>query len=124
MCNFLYGKHVSIPIANITENDFESLYFDESFCQNFKGKLFEICRDVKTEKIAFENFRKELLFILFNVGIIGVKKPDKPLLFYYDPIEIVTKEDFKIGVKISTHKALYSYFKTNTREQLENAYTS
>ena len=118
ICNFLNGTNNNRPVESITESHFESVYFSEGFCQNFKGRLLDICLDVKDEKIPFIEFKMEVLFILYHVGIIGVKlSSQKALCFYYDQIEIVRKEDFLPTAKISVHKALYSYFKVNTREQ-------
>lgn len=124
ICSFLNGINNNKEIESLTEDNFENLYLIDGFQNNFKGRLFEICNNVKDEKISFEQFRMELLFILFQVGVIGIKIPDRQLLFYYDQDVVVRKEDFKKGAKFSVHKALYSYFKVNTREQEDDRFSN
>ncbi len=117
ICNFLNGTHINRPIDSVLENSFEFVYLKDGFQNQFKGKLFDICNEYKNDKLSFEEFRKELFFILFLVGIIGIKMPDKSLCFYYDKLETFGKEDFTTPAKFSVHKALFSYFKVNNREQ-------
>lgn len=119
ICSFLNGTNNNREVESLSVDSFENLYLVDGYENNFKGRLFEICDGVKQDKISFEQFRMELLFILYQVGVIGIKFPDRQLLFYYDRELVIKKEDFKQGVKFSVHKALYSYFKVNAREQEE-----
>lgn len=121
ICSFLYAIHNGFNIINIKEDKFAEIIVEPTYIDNFKGELFEIChkwRSSNTKPSDFKDFISELLFILFRIGVIGIKKkPQEPVCFYYNKTINVTPIDFDSNVKIYVHKSLYSYFKINVKEQ-------
>jgi hypothetical protein len=117
-CNFLIGMHNGFNVMNVKEEPFVNIYLEKDYINNFKGELLDLCKKWKIDKIDFKNFIKELLFILYRIGIIGVKlRPDTPIQFFYHKGFAISPNDFVADTKIYVHKALYSVFKINTKEQ-------
>ena len=97
------------------------MLIEADYINSFKGELYDACfkwRQAKSDLTNFRIFLSEILFILYRIGIIGIKRrPDSPLEFYYNELHPTTKSDFDINAKIYIHKALYSVLKINVKEQ-------
>ena len=122
ICSFLNGITNGFKLKSLNEDHFTEIYCEENINQRFKGVLFEIINSWKTDKIKFAVFIKRILFILYHIGIIGIKKgPTFSTAFFYDDI-MITKEDISNNNKFYVHPSLFSYFKINTMEQLPEHY--
>lgn len=118
ICKFLNGMHNAFKLRSINENSFEDIYFDENIESTYKGSLLELVDSWKKDQIKFTVFTKRIIFLLYHIGIIGVKKgPTFTTAFYYDDISI-TKEDISNNNTYYIHPSLFSHFKINTMEQL------
>jgi hypothetical protein len=114
---FLHAKYNGFKIKNIKEDEFESVYFDENYLDNYRGDLLEAVRKWKTDEYKFTSFLKDIIYILYYIGIIGIKKSASyHTCFFYDKELILTKNDITNDCKIYVHKAFYSVFKINTKE--------
>jgi GTPase SAR1 family protein len=123
ICQFLIGVHNGVNVKNIKEDSFSDLYLSEDFLDNFKGRLREISEDWRLDAISFDTFRKHLLYILYRIGIIGIKRTsENSVQYYYDELQIIDHNDFANDAKIYVHKSLYSYFKVNVKAQEIDVY--
>ncbi|QMU29762.1 hypothetical protein HUW48_17800 [Adhaeribacter radiodurans] len=114
--SFLIGKYNGFRIQNLKEDDFYDVYCEEDYSNIFKGDLLNILVSWKINKIKFKNFIKEFLYIMFRVGVIGIKKSaTEPIRFFYNNDIPVASADFAPEVRIYVHKALYSALKINVK---------
>ena len=120
-CKFLIGIHNGFNFYNIKEEMFAEIIVENDFCEHFKGELKAIAikwKNSKGKPDDFKDFLRELLYILYRIGIIGVKRgPSYPLQFFYDKEPPITSNDFDNNTKIYVHKSLYSALKINVKEQ-------
>ena len=102
---FLKGMHSNFRLINLDLNKF----YDAYFSNNFKGEVKELFEKVRTEKIPEKTFVRDIIFILFKIGVVGLKKsPSEPILFFYDrAVNIVSAQEIKPDFKIYIHKAFY-----------------
>ncbi|MEQ9467872.1 MAG: hypothetical protein RLN88_10710 [Ekhidna sp.] len=115
---FLNGISDGFRLKSLNENHFENIYLEIDADYNFRGSLKKVVEEWKNDEIKFVVFLKRILFILYHIGIVGIKKgPTFPTSFYYDEITI-RKEDISNNNKFYVHPSLYSHFKVNTMEQL------
>ncbi|WP_258100190.1 P-loop ATPase, Sll1717 family [Marinoscillum pacificum] len=116
--SFLNGINNGFRLKSLHEDQFEELYLEVDTSKHFKGGLEAAINDWKSDKIKFIVFAKRLIYILYHIGIIGVKKgPTFSTAFFYDELEI-TRMDISNNNKFYVHPSLYSHFKVNTMEQL------
>jgi hypothetical protein len=119
VCGFLRGIHNGFKLKSVSENAFTELYVENLDSSILKGELLLAVKDWKNDTINFIAFEKKLIFILYRIGILGVKKsPDYPTAFYYTKEVIIEKSDISNNCKFYVHPALYSIFKINVLEQL------
>lgn len=118
VCGFLRGISNGFKLKSVSENMFAELYVEDQH-NIFKGELLEALNDWKRNSINFIGFQKKLMYILFRIGILGVKKsPDFPTAFYFTKEVIIEKSDISNNCKFYVHPALYSIFKINVMDQL------
>jgi len=118
ICRFLNGISEGFRLKSINENQFTDVYCDDEFEKNYRGVLRAAVSEWRLEKIKFTIFIKRVIYLLYHIGILGVKKgPSYPVAFYYDDISI-TREDISNNNRFYVHPSLYSYFKVNTIDQL------
>jgi hypothetical protein len=118
---FLFGIHNGFNVYNIKEDSFADVLLDNELLYSVKGELkgiIEKWRSSGTNLNDFKEFLKELLFIFFRIGIIGIKrKPELPIEYFYNYDASIDSSDFNQNVKIYVHKALFSALKINSKEQ-------
>ncbi|MFD2784908.1 P-loop ATPase, Sll1717 family [Hymenobacter rubripertinctus] len=121
-CDFLIGMYNGFRIKNIDEERFYSLYTDESYEKSFKGELYRITHLWRLNKMRYSTFVSELSYILYTVGIIGIKKSSKhSIYFFYNSDEDISISDFNSEARLYVHKAFYSVLKINVKA-LEDTY--
>lgn len=115
-CEFLTGIYDGFKIRNVDEERFYNLYTDESYEKSFKGELYRITHLWRNGKLKYINFISSLMYILYNIGVIGIKKsPKHSMCFFYNEEEEITQSDFVPEAKIYVHQAFYSVLKINVK---------
>ncbi len=118
ICRFLNGIMDGFRLKSINEVSFTDVYCDDDYQKQYRGVLCEAVKSWRESKINFNGFFKKIVFLLYHIGILGIKKgPTFPVVFFYDEISI-QREDISNNNKYYVHPSLYSYFKVNTMEQL------
>lgn len=119
ICLFLNGINNGFSLKSVNQDSFDDVYLDESNELLLKGELLFHTKSWQNNKINFSSYLKKVLYILYRIGIIGVKKgPKYRTAFYYDTDVIISKNDISNNCKFYVHPALFSFFKVNTIEQL------
>jgi hypothetical protein len=119
ICDFLRGINNGFKIKSVNENLFTEIYCDDEIHKNLNGELKIALMDWKNDKINFTSFLKKLLYILYRIGVIGVKKgPSFPIMYYYSKEVLIERNDISNNSRFYVHPSLYSFFKVNTLEQL------
>jgi len=120
---FLYGKYNGFRLRNIKEDEFTNIYFIEKPEERFKGELLSSILRWRNDESKFIVFLKEIIYILYFIGILGIKKSaNYPVSFFYDKEVDITPNDINNDCKIYVHKAFYSVLKINVKEMEENEY--
>ncbi|MES2378141.1 MAG: hypothetical protein V4553_16245 [Bacteroidota bacterium] len=123
LTKFLYAKHNGFRLRNIKEDDFDTTYLEENPQTIFRGDLSNMVVKWQNNQFKFISFLKEVILILYGAGILGIKKgPTHPVQFFYDKNPILTVNDINNDCKIYVHKAFYSVFKINVKEQESEVY--
>lgn len=118
-CEFLRGINNGFKLKSINEDIFAEVFLEEQYQLAFKGDLELALTDWKNGIINYIGFQKKLMYILFRIGILGVKKgPTFPAAYYYTNEVIIEKVDISNNCKFYVHPSLYSFFKINVIEQL------
>lgn len=118
ICKFLNGISDGFSLKSLNLDHFEEVYLADANDFKFKGTLKDIITDFREERINDKAFFKRMIFLLYHIGIIGIKKtPQFPVAFFFDQT-IIRKDDISTSNKYYVHPSLYSYFKVNTLEQL------
>lgn len=121
--NFLTGRYNGFRLKNLKEDDFEEIYFDENYTNRYKGELLDLIHKLRTENIKFAAFSKEIVFLLYFIGLLGIKKSaNYKTSFFYEQDVMLTPNDINNDCKIYVHKAFYSVLKINTKELEEDQY--
>ena len=121
-CEFLIGIYNGFKLKNIDEERFYNLYADESYEKSFKGDLYRMTNLWKNGKIKYFNFLMELMYILYNIGVVGIKKSaNHPIYFFYNAEEDITRSDFTHDSRIYVHHAFYSVLKINVKALEDNS---
>ncbi|OFY96828.1 MAG: hypothetical protein A3K10_14600 [Bacteroidetes bacterium RIFCSPLOWO2_12_FULL_31_6] len=116
---FLRGINNGFKIKSISESVFADLFLEDSSLNLLKGELHKALADWKSGDIIYTGFLKKILFILYRVGVLGVKKGGNyPTAFYYTQEVLIEKTDITNNSRFYVHPSLYSHFKINTIEQL------
>lgn len=103
----------------MNEDNFTETYVNDTKDLNLRGELLDLVIKWKDESITYISFLKRLLFILYRIGLIGIKKDSVfPTAFFYDREVLVKQSDLSNKCKFYVHPSFYSYFKVNTIEQL------
>lgn len=119
VCEFLRGIDNGFRIKSINESSFADIFLADDSVGFLKGELHQALRSWKDGTINYTGFLKKLLFVLYRVGIVGVKKsPTYPTAFYFTKEVIIERADISNSSKFYVHPSLFSYFKINTIEQL------
>lgn len=114
--SFLIGKYNGFKIRNLKEDEFFEFLLNDSPEQSYRGDLLTIHERSKSG-MKFSNVAKEIIFLLYQIGIVGIKKgPTYPVTFYYQSDTLLTVNDLNQDAKIYVHKAFYSVLKINTKE--------
>ena len=120
---FLIGKYNGFRLKNIKEEEFIHIYLGEDIEKKYKGDLLNIIKKWKNDDVKFGLFIKEILFILYNIGIVGIKRgPTFSIQFFYEKDADLGINDITNDAKIYVHKAFYSVLKINTKEQDQDTY--
>lgn len=120
---FLRGKYNGFRLQNIKEDEFEDIYLSEFPEKHFRGELLSLVSRWKTDEIRFPVFRKEMIYLLYTIGICGIKKSaNYPIYFFYDKEAAITVNDINNDCKIYVHKAFYSALRINTKELEQDSY--
>ena len=118
---FLIGMNDGFNLKNVKEDPFAEILVEESSLSKLKGELYDIAhswRNSKSSAANFKTFKCGVLFILYRIGIIGIKKDaSTKTLFFYDKDANITLKDFNNDSKIYVHKSLYSALNINSKEQ-------
>jgi len=123
LTKFLYSKSNGFRIRNIREDDFDTTLLEENPTAVFKGELANVVVKWQNNNIKFSVFLKEVLYLFYNAGIIGIKKgPTHPVQFFYEKNNILTVNDITNDSKIYVHKAFYSALKINVKELINDEY--
>ena len=76
-------------------------------------------KEWKNGSVNFTGFQKKIFFILFRIGVLGIKKGSTyPIAFYFTKEVIIDKSDVSNNCRFYVHPSLYSYFKVNVLDQL------
>lgn len=120
---FLIGKHNGFNVRNIREEDFYSVYTVDNPDKVFKGELYEWLNKWIHDKMKFTEFLRNILFLLYQFGVIGIKKDSEyPIQFFYEKNLSLSIEDIQPNSKIYIHKAFYSILKINVKEVGPDSY--
>lgn len=123
LSKFLYSKHNGFKLRNIREDDFDTTLLEENPTVVFKGELSAIVVKWQNNNIKFITFLKEVLYIFYSAGVLGIKKgPTHPVQFFYETNSILTINDITTDCKIYVHKAFYSALKINVKEMESDVY--
>lgn len=120
---FLYSKHNGFSVRNIKEDDFDILYFNETPNTTFNGDLADWVIKWQKGSLKFSEFLKNILFLLYQFGVIGIKKDSEyPLQFFYEKNIDLSYNDIIPNSKIYVHKAFYSALKINVKALEPDSY--
>jgi hypothetical protein len=120
--SFLVGKYNGFRIKNLKEEEFINLLAGDNEDAKYKGELLDIVKKFKREG-KFHSIVKDLMFLLYQIGIVGIKKgPEFEISFYYNKETLVTLSDLELDSKVYVHKAFYSVLKINVKEQEADVY--
>ena len=123
ICDFLKGSSNGFQLKSINEEKFADIYLEEKYKDFFRGDLKKAVNDWKIDLINFQSFLKKVIYILYRIGIIGVKKgANFQTAFYYTKEVLIEKVDIANSSKFYIHPSLYSYFKVIVMDQLPNDY--
>lgn len=119
LCEFLRGIHDGFKLKSLNENLFTEIYCIDNPEEELNGEMLKALLDWKSSNINFVSYVKKVLYTLYRVGIIGVKKgATYKTAFYYDKDVLIDRNDITNNCKFYVHPSLYSYFKINTIAQL------
>ncbi|SHE46104.1 P-loop ATPase, Sll1717 family [Pedobacter caeni] len=120
---FLYSKHNGFNVRNLKEDDFSEVYFEENPKNVFNGDLKTWVVQWQKGHLKFQDFVKNVLFMLYNFGVIGIKKDSEfPIQFFYEKNIDLDVHDIIPNSKIYVHKAFYSALKINVKELAPDSY--
>jgi len=123
LSKFLYSKHNGFRLRNIKEDDFDTTLLEENPNNVFKGDLAVVVIKWQNNEIKFITFLKEVIYIFYNAGILGIKKgPTHPVQFFYEKNALISINDLTNDSKIYVHKAFYSALKINVKEMESDIY--
>jgi hypothetical protein len=102
----LRGMHHSFRLATLDINRF----YDAYFSKNFKGEVKELFEKVRSDLMPDRIFMRDIIFILFKMGVVGVKRSStEPVLYFYDKsVSLLNPQELKSDYRIYIHKAFYS----------------
>jgi hypothetical protein len=106
--------HNGFKLVNIKEDQFYDLYCDED-SKSFKGDFKNSLTQWQKNKLKFKDFLKEVIYILYKVGIVGIKKPQSSLQFFYDKNVPIQPNDINSDCRIYVHKSFYSTLSINVK---------
>jgi len=117
-----YGIYNGIKVQKFVEDRFADIYVDRKMINGFKGEMLAIFTKWREDEIKYKEFLQGFLFIMFRIGVIGIKKSgmDK-VVFFYTKDTFIIPADFTFEAKVFVHKAFYSALKINTKA-LESSY--
>lgn len=119
ICEFLRGINDGFRLKSIRDDFFTDVYILDNPEVEFKGDLLTAVKDWKNEKINFISFLKKVIYILYRMGVVGIKKgATYKTAFYYDKDVLIERNDVTNNSKFYVHPSLYSYFKVNVLAQL------
>ena len=120
--SFLIGKYNGFRVKHLREEDFANLLVGDNPETRYNGELLFTVKRYQAEG-KFQSIVKDLVYLLFQIGIVGIKKgPEFEVSFYYNRETVITIDDLTPESKIYVHKAFYSVLKTNTKEQEQDVY--
>jgi hypothetical protein len=118
-CEFIRGIQNAFTLKSVNESAFAEIYIEEKPVTLLKGDLKVALLDWKSNQINFIAFQKKLFYILFRIGILGIKKgPTYPIAFYFTKEVLIDKTDISNSSRFYVHPSLYSFYKVNVLDQL------
>lgn len=119
ICEFLRGINDGFRLKSLNENQFTEIYCIDKPEDELNGEMLKALTDWKNGSINFSSYEKKILYALYRIGVVGIKKgPTFKTAFYYDRDVLVDRNDITNNSKFYVHPSLYSYFKVNTLAQL------
>jgi hypothetical protein len=120
--SFLHAKYNGFKLRNIKEEEFMMLLLGDNPELKYKGELLDIVNKYKVTN-KFTTVVKDLIYLLYQIGIIGIKKGATfPLVFYYNKELSISINDINNDCKIYVHKAFYAALSINTKEMEADFY--
>ena len=117
------SRHNGFRVRNIKEDDFSEVYFEQDPKETFNGDLQSWVLRYQQNQLTFSEFLKNVLFMLYTFGIIGLKKDaEYPIQFFYEKTLDLDVNDIVPNTKVYIHKAFYSSLKINVKELQGDVY--
>ncbi|MCB2379281.1 hypothetical protein LGH70_16915 [Hymenobacter sp. BT635] len=117
-----HGIYNGFKLSNFSDSKLTDIYCDLDIIKGFKGELYYIFLAWREDRIKYKDFLQSFFYILFRIGIVGIKKSgQEATVFFYSKDSFTIKADFTLESRIYIHKMFYSALKINTKA-LENDY--
>jgi uncharacterized protein YeeX (DUF496 family) len=114
--SFLVGRNIGFKIDELKEENFIKLLASDSPEQRYNGELLTLINRFRKDG-KFKLIVKDLIYLLYQMGIVGLKKgPEFEIGFYYNRENPILPDDLTFNTKVYVHKAFYSVLKTNVKE--------
>lgn len=119
LCEFLRGISDGFKLKSLNEDQFANIYCIDNPEDELNGDILRALIDWKSGKISFVSYVKKILYILYRIGIVGIKKgPSYKTAYYFDRDVLIDRNDVSNNCRFYVHPSLFSYFKVNTMAQL------
>lgn len=113
---FLEGRMNGFRLKSIKEDEFANVLCVEEPHKLFSGDLLNLIVKWNKTEIKFSFFIKEVLYLLYKFGIIGIKKSaNYPVHFYYQKYELISVLDINNDCRLYVHPMFYSALKINIK---------
>lgn len=123
LIKFLNNKYNGFVLKNIKEDEFSDIYFIENAESSFSGELLEWVLDWQKDRIKFEKFLYNINFLLYKIGLIGIKKDKEyPIQYFYEKNIDLNINDVSNVSRIYVHKAFYSVLKIVVKDLEPDTY--
>ncbi len=116
LIKFLIGKVNGFRLHNIKEDEFYHIFGIDSPEKLFKGLLSDLVSKWNAQTLEFQEFLKEIIHLLYQIGILGIKKsPQYPIMYSYEDISSISITDINSDCRIYIHPAFFSALKVNVK---------
>lgn len=104
--SFLKNKNEGFTLSNVNENDFIDFLLNDDLSTYSDYTL--VLRKEYESSHNFERFVKKIMFILYRIGLIGIKlNAQEPILYSTQNVTQITDDDISIQTKFYIHKAFH-----------------